>query len=152
MVGGASHRRIVPGVVSGMALLIAASACTAPVAEPAGPSGEAQRPPLEPDYAPCSAADATCAAAARQARADLAKRLAVAGEEIELLLTARVTWRDGSLGCPRQGRVYTLALVPSLLIELRAAATTYRYHAREHGQPFLCDRPQADEDRDTGRE
>ena len=46
--------------------------------------------------------------------------------------------------------MYTLALVPGLLIELRAAATTYRYHAREHGEPFLCDRPQADEDGDTG--
>ena len=61
MVGGACHRWTVRGVLSGMALLIAASACAAPVAE-----------------------------------------------------------------------------------------ATYRYHAREHGEPFLCDRPEADEDGDAG--
>lgn len=150
MVGGACHRWTVRGVVSAMALLIAASACSAPAAEPADLSREAQQPPLEPDYAPCAAADADCAAAARQARADLAARLAVAAEGIELLLAARITWRDGSLGCPKPDHMYTLALVPGLLIKLRTAATTYRYHAREQGEPFLCDRPQADEDRDAG--
>ena len=83
-----------------MALLITAAACAAPVAEPADPSRGAQRPPLEPDYTPCEAADADCAAPAGHARADLAARLAVAPEGIELLLAARLTWRDGSLGCP----------------------------------------------------
>ncbi|MDD9985950.1 MAG: hypothetical protein OXQ31_06750 [Spirochaetaceae bacterium] len=39
----------------------------------------------------------------------------------------------------------------ALLIKPRAAARTYRYHAREHGEPFLCDRPRADEGADDGR-
>ena len=140
------------GIVSATALLIAAAAAAAPVAEPADESRASQRPALEPEYDPCGEEDADCAAAARQARADLAVRLAVAPERIELLLSARVTWRDGSLGCPRPDRLYTQALVPGMLIELRAAGATYRYHAREHGEPFPCERTQTDEADDAGHE
>ena len=145
-----ARRRAVLGIVSGAALLIAAAAAAAPVAEPAEVPRESERPPLEPEYDPCGDEDADCAAAARQARADLAARLAVAPERIELLLAARIVWRDGSLGCPRPDRLYTQALVAGLLVELRASGMTYRYHAPEHGEPFLCEQPQADEDDDAG--
>ena len=139
------------GIVSATALLIAAAAAAAPVAEPAEVPRESERPPLEPEYAPCGKEDADCAAAARQARADLAARLAVAPERIELLLAARIVWRDGSLGCPRPHRLYTQALVPGMLFELSAGGVTFRYHAREQGRPFPCEQPGgADEADDTG--
>ena len=144
-----ARRRAVLGIVSAAALLIAAAGA-APVAEPADGRISADPPPLEPEHEPCAEEDAACAAAARQARAYLAVRLAVAAERIELLLAARTTWRDGSLGCPRPDRLYTQALVPGVLIELRAAGEPYRYHAREHGEPFLCEQPPADEDDDAG--
>ena len=132
------------GIVSATALLIAAVAGAAPVAEPADGRSAAHPPPVEAEHEPCVEEDATCAAAARQARADLAARLAVAVERIEPLLAARIIWRDGSLGCPRPDRLYTQALVPGLLVELRACGMTYRYHATERGEPFLCEQPQED--------
>ena len=145
-----SARPAVLGIVSGIALLIAGMAAAAPVAEPADESHDSLRPALEPEHDPCREEDAECAAAARQARDGLAARLAVPPERIELLLAARITWRDGSLGCPRPDRLYTQALVPGMLIELRAAGATYRYHAREHGEPFLCEQREADQDDDAG--
>ena len=97
------------GIVSATALLIAAAAAAAPVAEPADESRASQRPALEPEYDPCGEEDADCAAAARQARADLAVRLAVAPERIESAavgtrsLGATAAWdARGRIGCIRR--------------------------------------------------
>ena len=144
-----ARRRAVLAIANGTALLLAAAAAAAPVAEPADASPVTERPAPEPT--PCTEEDAGCAAAARQARADLAARLQVAPEGIELLLAARITWRDGSLGCPRPGRLYTQALEPGMLFELRATGRTYRYHTRAHGEPFPCGQPDAVEADATGR-
>lgn len=65
------------------------------------------------------------------ARADAAKRF---GVEAELAQVERVTWRDGSLGCPRKGMEYTQALVPGWRIRLVAGERTFDYHASERGQ------------------
>ncbi|MEJ7720727.1 MAG: hypothetical protein WKF58_09900 [Ilumatobacteraceae bacterium] len=42
----------------------------------------------------------------------------------------RVTWRDGSLGCPKQGELYTQALVPGRRVILRAGGSELAYHGR----------------------
>jgi hypothetical protein len=55
----------------------------------------------------------------------------------------RVTWRDGSLGCPKPGMNYTQALVPGHRIRIQAGAEMLDYHASNRGPPFLCPRERA---------
>ena len=74
------------------------------------------------------------------ARTDLGQRLTVAPDRIALSRLQEVTWRDGSLGCPQPGRMYTQMLVDGILMELRVAGTTYRYHSGD-GDPFYCAQP-----------
>ncbi|MGH3384379.1 MAG: hypothetical protein ACRDO1_07365 [Nocardioidaceae bacterium] len=80
--------------------------------------------------------------AAASAVADLAQRIGVDPAEITVVSVEEVTWRDGSLGCPREGMMYTQALVPGTRIMLARQAQTYEYHAGAGREPFLCDNPQ----------
>ena len=73
------------------------------------------------------------------AKEDLAKRLGIPVEEIELVSMEEVTWRDGSLGCPKPGMAYTQALVNGTLIVLSVDLRQYRYHSGRGGTPFLCE-------------
>ncbi|MCJ7659110.1 MAG: hypothetical protein MUO67_08170, partial [Anaerolineales bacterium] len=76
-----------------------------------------------------------------QAKEDLAERLGIPTTEIELLKIEEVTWRDGSLGCPQPGMLYTQALVNGSLIQLMHKDTVYQYHSGKGGPPFLCENP-----------
>ena len=67
------------------------------------------------------------------------------GQVPSLVKAERVTWRDGSLGCPMPGRAYTMALVPGVRIRIRAGADLFDYHAGERGVPFLCPADRATE-------
>jgi hypothetical protein len=64
---------------------------------------------------------------------------------IEVVSAENVTWRDGSLGCPQPGRVYTQALVPGYRVRLRARGELLDYHAGRHGALVLCPAGRADE-------
>jgi len=72
------------------------------------------------------------------ARKDLAKRLDLDLEYVTLSGASKVTWRSGALGCPEDGKMYTQALVPGVLIMLKVEHTPYRYHAKPTGVPFYC--------------
>lgn len=72
------------------------------------------------------------------ARDDLARRLDVDADEIEVLVAEEVTWPDGSLGCPKEGKSYTQALVEGSQVVLRHGDRVYDYHAGSDDQPFLC--------------
>lgn len=72
------------------------------------------------------------------ARADAARRSGLAADSFELIDAERVTWRDGSLGCPAPGMNYTMALVPGYRIRLRAAGQLLDYHASVRGTLLLC--------------
>ncbi len=72
---------------------------------------------------------------------DLAGRLDVLSDEIKVTRAENVTWRDGSLGCPQKGMMYTQALVPGTLIVLSASDVEYEYHSGS-GDPFYCANPQ----------
>jgi hypothetical protein len=72
---------------------------------------------------------------------DLANRLNIASEEITLVDVVEVIWRDGSLGCPKPGMMYTQALVEGRRIRLSVGETVYHYHSSKRGRPFLCDSP-----------
>jgi hypothetical protein len=82
------------------------------------------------------------------ARADLAERLAVELEEIEVVTAERVTWPDGSLGCPEPGMSYTQAVVEGSKVVLGHDDRVYVYHAGTDDQPFLC----PSEDKDGGHD
>lgn len=75
------------------------------------------------------------------ALADLSQRLGVPAKEIDVRSFARVTWSDGSLGCPKPGQVYTQALVEGSRVVLAHGGDTYDYHAGSDDKPFLCEEP-----------
>ena len=79
---------------------------------------------------------------------DLARRLGVEATEIEVVTAERVTWPDGSLGCPEPGMSYTQALVEGSKVALGHGGRVYLYHAGTDDEPFLC----PSEDKDGGHE
>ena len=72
------------------------------------------------------------------AKKDLAQRLDVGVDSVELSGARYVTWRSGALGCPLLGMNYTQALVPGSVIYLKANDTLHAYHAKFAGEPFYC--------------
>jgi hypothetical protein len=78
-----------------------------------------------------------------KATKDLASKLNVLSDEIKVISTENVTWRDGSLGCPQKGMMYTQALVPGALIVLGSGDVEYEYHSGGGRDPFYCTKPQA---------
>jgi hypothetical protein len=79
---------------------------------------------------------------------DLAGRLGVTPEDIEVVAAEEVTWPDGSLGCPEPGMSYTQALVEGSKVALRFEDRVWVYHAGDDNQPFLC----PSEDKDGGHD
>jgi hypothetical protein len=73
------------------------------------------------------------------AKADLAKRLKMRADDIEVVKAEEVTWRDGSLGCPQPGLEYTQALQNGMLIVLKVKGKEYEYHSGVGGKPELCE-------------
>jgi hypothetical protein len=71
------------------------------------------------------------------ALADAARR-AEPGTVPKVIDAQKVTWRDGSLGCPAPGRMYTMALVPGYRIRIQSGTAVLDYHASARGAPFLC--------------
>lgn len=69
---------------------------------------------------------------------DLASRLDVVEEDIEVIEVKAVQWPDGALGCPEEGRMYTQAIVDGTQVTLGASARIYDYHAGADEEPFLC--------------
>jgi len=62
-------------------------------------------------------------------------------DEVAVVVAESVTWRDGSLGCPRPGQIYTQALVPGYRVVLRVAGDEMAYHASESGDFRPCNNP-----------
>ena len=76
---------------------------------------------------------------------DLAQRLDVPPESVELSGARQVTWRSGALGCPEPGRSYTEALVPGPVIYLQVDNMIHAYHAKFAGEPFYCPRERVEQ-------
>jgi len=74
-----------------------------------------------------------------QAKQDLANRLSVELDRINLLEVREVTWPDSSLGCPQPGMAYAQAPQEGLLIRLGVDKDMYFYHSGEAQVPFLCE-------------
>ncbi len=74
-----------------------------------------------------------------QAINDLATRLALAPDAIEVVSAQSVVWPDSSLGCPQPGMNYLQVLSEGYRIELRAQGRLYDYHGGGRRGPFLCE-------------
>jgi len=72
------------------------------------------------------------------ARRDLAARTGLPETQLTVVAAETVTWRDGSLGCPEPGMMYTQALVAGYLIRLEAGGKVYEYHGAAGGEPAYC--------------
>lgn len=76
------------------------------------------------------------------AKADLMQRVGtLKADEIRVVSATTVEWRDGSLGCPQPGMMYTMALVPGYQVVLEAGGKTYDYHGAQGRPPRLCEPP-----------
>jgi hypothetical protein len=80
--------------------------------------------------------------------ADLSTRLEAAPATIQVIRAERVTWPDGSLGCPRPGETYPEGAVDGYQVVLAYTARVYLYHAGSDGPIFLC----PSDDKDGGHE
>jgi hypothetical protein len=72
---------------------------------------------------------------------DLAARLDVQTDSIDVLTAVLVVWPNGALGCPEPGRSYTQVMTDGSVIELGVDGVVYRYHSGGSLAPFPCDRP-----------
>jgi hypothetical protein len=63
------------------------------------------------------------------ARTDLATRLNVVPEKIEVVSFERSSWPDVSLGCPMPGETYAETETTGLVIVFEQGGKNYRYHA-----------------------
>jgi hypothetical protein len=101
-------------------LLVATSACAATP----GPATSA----VIPDGAPMAAV-----------LAQAAEKSGVPTGQIAVLSAEKVTWRDGSMGCPEAGGMYPQALVPGYRIRLKAGAQSLDFHTdARRGLILLC--------------
>ncbi len=85
--------------------------------------------------------DPNLARLVQQARDDLAKRLGIPSDQIELFEYKSVQWPDGSLGCPTPGMEYTQVMVDGFLIRFLAQGKLFNYHGGGQRPPFLCENP-----------
>ena len=77
----------------------------------------------------------------KQARDDLAARLAIDPAQIALIEYRDVTWPDNSLGCPHPDMGYLQVMVDGYLIQLGVGKQVYEYHGGGKRAPFLCESP-----------
>ncbi len=68
---------------------------------------------------------------------DLAQRLGIPKERIQVVEAKEVTWDDTSLGCPVEGQKYAQILTPGFLVVLKVGEQTYAYHGSSR-KIFLC--------------
>lgn len=72
---------------------------------------------------------------------DLAGKLGIGADAIDVVRGESIVWNDGSMGCPRPDTMYTQALVPGYWIILAHGGKEYDYRASERGSFFLCELP-----------
>lgn len=76
---------------------------------------------------------------AELAVANLAQRLDIPEDDIEVVRSESVSWPNGAIGCPEPGMMYTQAIVEGFQIVLEAGDRYYDYHSGGEGPPFLCE-------------
>jgi len=72
---------------------------------------------------------------------DLAGRLAIAADQIQVLEVREVLWPNAALGCEQPGMGYKQIPYDGLLIRLEANEREYNFHSGAGKPPFLCEQP-----------
>jgi hypothetical protein len=72
---------------------------------------------------------------------DAVDRTGANPDAITVETVERVTWPDGSIGCPEPDQMYTMALVEGYRIVLRADGEELHYHGQDGEPPFHCANP-----------
>jgi hypothetical protein len=76
-----------------------------------------------------------------KAKEDLAQRLSISVNQIDLIEATAVVWPNSSLGCPQPGMVYAEVLTPGYLILLNAGSEEYEYHTSRSTEVIYCENP-----------
>ncbi len=71
--------------------------------------------------------------AALQARADLAQRLSIDPDTIQLISVEHVYWPDGCMGIQTPGVACAMVITPGYKVVLEAGGQQYEYHTNESG-------------------
>jgi hypothetical protein len=77
-----------------------------------------------------------------QAKADLAQRLGVTAQSIQVAQAEAVEWPNLALGCPMPGMMYGEVVTPGFKIVLTSGNQTYAYHGDRQGNMRLCEQNQ----------
>jgi hypothetical protein len=67
----------------------------------------------------------------------LAAELDLPSEQVSLLRSEAVQWRDTSLGCPQPGMMYAQVIVPGYRFVLQVEGTEYEVHTDQRGNKIL---------------
>jgi hypothetical protein len=130
-------------------LALLASACGAVVEGQATPPPVAATPSPAPPSAPVStlvspspesSSNPEAQTAVDAAKRDAAERLGIAANSGDLhvqQIEAR-EWPDSSLGCPRQGLMYSQIVTPGYLVVIGAPGKQLEYHADARGRIVFC--------------
>ena len=126
------------------ALLVAA--CTAPATAPSVPTQPPSIMPTQPPSPlpgvrpggglitrPEAEVWGKAPAAALKARADLAERLQIDPDTINLVRVEAVEWPDGCLGVQTPGIMCTMVITPGYRVILEAGGQQYEYHTSASG-------------------
>lgn len=82
--------------------------------------------------------DANLPSITAAAVADAARRTGLDPSSIKVAAAEAVTWRNGALGCPQPGMLYSDALVPGFRVRIQAGERQLDYHASSGGAMLLC--------------
>ena len=131
-------------------LLISLIGCS-PIANPAlpeelTPASSEITPalPSQGETTPMTPAIPTPAAAGlenlvQMAKEDLAQRVSISTNQINLVETTEAEWSDSSLDCPQPGMSYLQVITPGYRILLEANGTQYEYHSNRDTYVIYCD-------------
>ena len=113
-------------------------------ADPASPRGIAPPTRIPDPIAAAGPAGEPVATASippelrRTVVADAAKRFGVDPNSVVLARAERVTWSDGSLGCPEPGMMYTQMLVDGFRVVAKTVEGELVYHTDSRGNARTC--------------
>jgi hypothetical protein len=94
--------------------------------------------PLTPSTSPASAWPSDADAAVQAAINDLAARLKIAPENVQVASVQAMDWPDTSLGCPKPGMFYAQVITLGYKIVLSVEGKQVEYHADKKGRVVTC--------------
>ena len=95
----------------------------------------------QPAPTPAASWPAEADTAVRAALQDVAARLQVQSNAVQVISVSATDWPDTSLGCPQPGMFYAQMIVQGYTITLAAGDQRVEYHADKKGRVVTCRNP-----------